>query len=1185
MKTKRFILHLFLMSLLLSLQAQNTVYMAPDGNDQNEGSIDYPVQTLQAARNKARELNCSKILVRGGRYLFNSTCVLSSQDDSLSISAYPSEKVIFDGGVEIDANAFELVTDTELASRLHKNAGGKVYSQVITDSAMIAKFKEDRSSMMMNGIVMNKARFPNIGYAHALESSIDKSKEEKRALGTVSNPKGASFTIYEKNDVDFTKWSREISRTNNVWTQGYVSAVWKPEQLKIASVNGERIQWQDGTSYGIMNGVKRVRFYTVNLLCELDEEGEWMFDATNNRLFIWAEEDPSNQIYSVWKGKRLFDINGNHITIENITIQGIHTNIAGSASIIVNGDNNTIAGVTFRNMSECAFRVYGSHNTITSCDVFDTLAGILKGGKFNAYGVEHGGNVVENCHFTRIHTRNIHDKLFAVTGAGNTVRNNLFHNSLGQPMTMDGVDHQIYNNEMFNVGIEEGDGGALYIGGKLHTYGNRVYQNFAHHIMCIPGLKLGRAAFFQDDYSGGGEYYNNIFYKAGDVALKMNKGSGMYYHHNIMLKGNKGIQALGYASSTSNDYKTAMNYIKNKDVNNGTKNNYICRMLKEIGKDGWKENVTTENWNDWVSDYWKENYNFFEYVMNKYSKNKTFYMNEVRLYHNYMYQNNKDVSSPVGINPNKPNIKWDNMDMFKDPSILDLGFKADADPTLPNIDFDTIGLYKDEYRCQVPDKELYRKQVKDYFYGTPCYYYTNNYDYANVNNTAYYNTGELVLNTISCGKEVMITAELSAQREVKEGNSQIVFTVTLGQENNTGQAITFGFDDHTIGDAIAGVDYEAIPEDARITVPVGSRTGNYVLNVLDDAEVEYVEELTFEICNPSNAYIVLKKKEAKVGIVDDEAILANFFKLSDGDEGVQDPTFRVVLSSKNNTGSDIHFDVLDMYEGTAVNNEDYTLDADSKITVALGDSIGDFVLPVLDDSNMEAVESVKLKISQPSLSNVLLIDSIAGTEIVDKDTATATLSAIDAYENDASGLEFKVTLSEVNETGEPIYFDFIDFDDGFAIATIDYKAVSSAAKIVVKNDSISGSYFLKMIDDDQKESNETVNVKIENCSSDRVTITGAQCTGNILDDESAAALPVQGMSTLKLYPNPVNDVLYIDKQEAGVYQLKVYDINGSLVLEKRNVEQSINLKGLLPGTYCISVESTSKTERLMIVKM
>jgi hypothetical protein len=86
------------------------------------------------------------------------------------------------------------------------------------------------------------------------------------------------------------------------------------------------------------------------------------------------------------------------------------------------------------------------------------------------------------------------------------------------------------------------------------------------------------------------------------------------------------------------------------------------------------------------------------------------------------------------------------MDIFVNPDSLDFRYKREVQTTgLPEIPFEKIGLYRDQYRREVPDKEAYRKAIRQKFRVRPSYDPDAKYDLGKVNDLIYFNTGKLLM--------------------------------------------------------------------------------------------------------------------------------------------------------------------------------------------------------------------------------------------------------------------------------------------------------------------------------------------------------------------------------------------------------------------------------------------------------
>ena len=94
-----------------SAATQATYYVAPDGNDGNDGTIASPFKTLQRARDVVRTINANMtgdiyVYLRGGSYPVSGTIELGSGDSGTNgyrviYAAYANETPVLDGGVQV----------------------------------------------------------------------------------------------------------------------------------------------------------------------------------------------------------------------------------------------------------------------------------------------------------------------------------------------------------------------------------------------------------------------------------------------------------------------------------------------------------------------------------------------------------------------------------------------------------------------------------------------------------------------------------------------------------------------------------------------------------------------------------------------------------------------------------------------------------------------------------------------------------------------------------------------------------------------------------------------------------------------------------------------------------------------------------------------------------------------------
>ena len=366
-------------------------------------------------------------------------------------------------------------------------------------------------------------------------------------------------------------------------------------------------------------------------------------------------------------------------------------------------------------------------------------------------------------------------------------------------------------------------------------------------------------------------------------------------------------------------------------------------------------------------------------------------------------------------------------------------------------------------------------------------------------------------------------ATLSVTTHGDEGGPvDIVYTVTLDKQNDTGAAITFDISDTGAGTATSGADYVAIPGSAQISVADGASTGTYTVTVSQDLLLEATEMVQAQISNPSNAAVTITGSTATANIVDDETANAVLSVTTQGDEtGPQSIVYTVTLSRQNDTGAAITFDVA-FTGGNAVAGSDYTdTSGVGVISVAAGASTGTLVVPVLDDADLEALETLEATLSNPSNGAVSVTGPTAN--ITDNDNANAVLSVTtQGDETGPQNIVYTVTLDKQNDTGAAITFD-VAFTGGDAVAGSDYTDTSGVGVISVAAGATTVTLVVPVLDDPDLEALETLQATLSNPSNGAVTVTGATATANITDNDSANA--VLSVTTQGDESGPV-DILY-----------------------------------------------------------
>lgn len=102
----------------------------------------------------------------------------------------------------------------------------------------------------------------------------------------------------------------------------------------------------------------------------------------------------------------------------------------------------------------------------------------------------------------------------------------------GSAIYLHGNEHRIELNEIHHAATDGDDMGAVYYGRDPSEFGNRIKNNFFHHIGNNHGMIL---AVYHDDGACGMEVTGNTFYKAGSIAVMIGGGNDNTYTNNIFI--------------------------------------------------------------------------------------------------------------------------------------------------------------------------------------------------------------------------------------------------------------------------------------------------------------------------------------------------------------------------------------------------------------------------------------------------------------------------------------------------------------------------------------------------------------------------------------------------------------------------------------------------------------------------
>jgi|GEM_PF-182514 len=523
-------------------QPKLRLYVAPDGSDENPGTLKRPFQTLERARRavsalkqKSRLDNGASIIMRGGEYPIRQTFHLSAEDSGspdapVFYRAYPGERPRLTGGTRL--TGFRPVSDAGTTDRLPGPAKNRIFvldlkSRGISDWGKIlsrgfGQLPQPSAGLYFNGKAMHLARWPNEGFTQS-GKLVDK--------GDASGNRGPAFEY--RNDRT-KRWSKALEP----WAFGYWYHDWADGAYSIGSIDSRRglVRFaRPIAKYGIRN---RRRFHFFNLLEELDVPGEYYLERSAGKLYLYPPSNPAEADIrlSMFEEPMAVLDDVSHVVFEGLTFE-----TSRGEGMIINGGSGCL-------LKDCTLRQFGLNGVtinggkghgIFGCNIHTMGRGGTRIHGGDRKTLTPGGHFVESCHF---HDLSRVNRTYApavwLDGAGNRIAHNLMHDIPSSAMRVEGNDHVIEFNEIHHVVYESDDQGGLDMWFNPSYRGNVIRYNYWHHIGSGEKL-MGQAGIRLDDAISGTLVYGNVFYKCSNNrfgAVQIHGGKENIIDNNIFIE-------------------------------------------------------------------------------------------------------------------------------------------------------------------------------------------------------------------------------------------------------------------------------------------------------------------------------------------------------------------------------------------------------------------------------------------------------------------------------------------------------------------------------------------------------------------------------------------------------------------------------------------------------------------------
>lgn len=496
------------------------IYVSAKGSDSNSGTQTSPVKSLGKAQTLIRLARQNQknaaitVFIEDGIYQLDKPFVLTSEESGTEnhpvvVKALGKAKPIFTGSREL--KDWRELKDQARLIMLPAEAKGKVFVTELKKLG-ISDFGDaiepgNRPELFCNGQLQTLARWPNSGFTQA-----GKVKGATELPPTFIKKRGTKEGIFEYTNIRQSRWANEPE----VFLGGYWFWDWADEFQKVAKVDTLSKILSLVEPYHRYGFKDSLRYFGLNLFCEIDQPGEWYLNRVEGKLYwyppVGVNPNKAQVTLSVFNAPFMVELND----CSNVILQGLtFQESRGSAVSITDGKNCQIKDCRFQRFGRDGIHVDGgSDHGISGC-LFQTLGfrGIeMKGGdRKNLVAANHfiENTVVE--HFSLF--KRTYEPAVYLDGCGIRVSNNRFRYSSSSAMRLEGNDFTIEYNEISHVVNESDDQGALDMWYNPSYRGIVVRYNRWSDI--TGGTHSGAAGVRLDDMISGVTIYGNIFERCG----------------------------------------------------------------------------------------------------------------------------------------------------------------------------------------------------------------------------------------------------------------------------------------------------------------------------------------------------------------------------------------------------------------------------------------------------------------------------------------------------------------------------------------------------------------------------------------------------------------------------------------------------------------------------------------------
>jgi len=547
------------------------LYVAKNGKDSNDGSIDAPFASLEKARDTIRLYKENDLIpdggitvyIREGIYQLGRGFLLTEEDSGtpekpIIYQAYNGESVTFSGGATMTLDKFTAVSGEMKDKLSYDNAKENVIVGKLSDFGLDTpeKYKLSTASynaplILYDGQAMRLAKYPNSNSKTDWMKCDILNRGKCNRYSATDYRQGTGlmkFKYYPEDEARIEGWSHN---TDDIIYNGYWAETWINEVIygnmdkEANTIEATAAMTYGGAAYQAdgktaLTGIGKpigINYYAMNVYEEIDEPGEFYIDRKTGLLYLYPINDNENAEI------KMTNLNADLISVQNasyITISGIELTSGRQYGVNLSGCDHVV--VKNCDLNSCEKRGINITNS-TNSGIMDSHIHQNGAGAINMDSCGNRDTLEEaNCFITN---NDIHDntilseyanQIDMLNCVGCIIDHNEIYNTPHIAINFTGCYNVMEYNYFHHVVTNTADTGAIYTGRHWQDHGNIVRYNHFSDLGNPRGGMLA-AAFFTDDGSSDCDIYGNVFGPNLDDAhvIKVHAGQNNNFEHNLFI--------------------------------------------------------------------------------------------------------------------------------------------------------------------------------------------------------------------------------------------------------------------------------------------------------------------------------------------------------------------------------------------------------------------------------------------------------------------------------------------------------------------------------------------------------------------------------------------------------------------------------------------------------------------------